>query len=68
MAFVLEVPVNLLGRQHNLVSFSMSIRPTNYPGFSRKQRCQLSISATLNDAALPIMVLYTLSNGRPFYV
>ncbi|XP_071693691.1 4-hydroxy-tetrahydrodipicolinate reductase 2, chloroplastic-like [Rutidosis leptorrhynchoides] len=71
MAFALEVPVNLLGRQRNLVSFSRSRQPSNYTSFSRKQRCLFSISATLNtpiqsvddkqlvrvnNVAVPIMV------------
>ncbi|KVI06613.1 Dihydrodipicolinate reductase, bacterial/plant [Cynara cardunculus var. scolymus] len=67
MAFVLEVPVNLLGRHQNLVSFSSSRRPSNFINFTRKQRCKLSMSSTIqsldekhldpaNDLALPIMV------------
>lgn len=70
MAFVLEVPVNLLGRQQSLPPFSrcITITPSN---FTTKQRRSLSISATLNtqiqnlteknltqskDVTLPIMV------------
>ena len=61
MAFVIQVPVNLLGRrqqQQNVVSLTRS-KPC--PGFfGRKQRSMLSISATLatNNLALPIMVLF----------
>ncbi|KAJ0921302.1 putative 4-hydroxy-tetrahydrodipicolinate reductase [Helianthus annuus] len=72
MAFILEVPANLLLRQHNnLVSFSISGRSSpHYTCVSRKRRnfTHFSISATLNSpsiqshmdhahaVALPIMV------------
>ncbi|KAD7117709.1 hypothetical protein E3N88_04977 [Mikania micrantha] len=52
MAFVLEVSVNLLGRQQKLNSFytssSRTRRPLTYARFSRTQRRVLSISATLS--------------------
>lgn len=67
MAFVLEVPVNLLGRQQNLVSFSRSRRPSKFTNFTIKQRCKISMSTAIqsldekhlvraNDLSPPIMV------------
>ncbi|GJV24610.1 dihydrodipicolinate reductase [Tanacetum coccineum] len=67
MAFALQVPLNLIRpqQQQNAVSLSRSSKCT---AFARKQRCTLSISATLatpsdekqlthaNNLALPIMV------------
>ncbi|KAI3681617.1 hypothetical protein L6452_36419 [Arctium lappa] len=70
MAFVLELPLNLLGRQQNLLSFSTSTRrpPSKFINFTTKQQtCKFSTNAAIqsldekhliraNELALPIMV------------